>query len=64
MLERLWGKRYTPAFLVGVQAGIALLDISMVISQKIRKQPSSRLSNSIYGYISKGCSIVLQEQYL
>ena len=42
MLERLWGKGNTSALLVGMQAGIAPLDVSVVISQKIRKQPSSR----------------------
>ena len=53
MLERLWGKGNTPALLV--QAGA--LDVSVVISQKIRKQPSSRPSNTTFGYISKGYSI-------
>ena len=38
----------------------APLDVSVVISQKIRKQPSSRPSNPTLGYISKGCSIVPQ----
>ena len=32
--------------LVGMQADTAPLDVSMVISQKIRKQPSSRSSNT------------------
>ena len=60
MLERMWGKESTPALLVGVQAGTAPLDISMVISQKIRKQPTSRPSNTTFGYIPKGCSIIPQ----
>ena len=34
MLERLWGKGNTYALLVGRQAGIAPLDISVAISQK------------------------------
>ena len=38
--------------------------ICMAISQKIRKQPSSRSSNTIFGYISKGCSIVLKGHVL
>ena len=63
MLERLWGKGNPPALLVGVQAGIAPLDVSMEISQKIRKQFSSRLSNTTFGYISKGCSIMPQGQF-
>ena len=61
MLERLWGKGNTPALLVGMQAGIAPLDISVAISQKIRKQPSSRPSNITFGYISKGSSIMPQD---
>ena len=64
MLERLWGKGNTPALLVGVQAGPTPLDISMVISQKIRKQPSSRPSNTTFGYIPKGCLIVPQGHVL
>ena len=100
MLERLWGKGNTSASLVGMQAGTTPLDVSVAISQKIRKQlssrpsllgiypkdaqlchkdmcstmfiaalfvtartwkqPSSRPSNITFGYISKGCSIVLQ----
>ena len=38
MLERLWGKGNTSALLVGMQTGTVALDISIVISQKIRKQ--------------------------
>ena len=49
MLESLWGKGNTSALLVGVQAGIAPLDVSVAISQKVRKQPSSRPSNTILG---------------
>ena len=54
----------TPPMLVGVQTGTAALEISMMISQEIRKQPSSRPSNITFGYISKGCSIVLQGHVL
>ena len=53
MLERLWGKGNTSALLVGMQAATTPLDVSVVISQKIRKQPSSRPSNTTFGYISK-----------
>ena len=60
MLERLWDKENTPVLLVGVQTGVVPLDISMVISQKIRKQHSSRPSNITFRYIPKGCSIVQQ----
>ena len=54
----MWGKGDTPALLVEVQTGTALLDINMAISQKIRKQPSLRPRNSIFGYILKERSIV------
>ena len=64
MWERMWGKGNTPALLVGVQIGPDPLDISMAISQKIRKQPISRPSNTTFGYISKGCSIVPQARVL
>ena len=57
MLERLWEKGNTPALLVGVQTGTAPMDISMVVFQKIRKQPSSRSNNTTFGYLSKGYSI-------
>ena len=36
----------------------------MSVSQKIRKQPSSRPSNTTFGYLSKGCSIVPQGHVL
>ena len=64
MLERLWGKGNTSALLVEVQAGTAPLDVSVAISQKIRKQPTLKLSNTTFGYISKGCSIVPQGHVL
>ena len=41
-----------------------LSDISMTISQKIKKQPSSRPSNTTFGYISKGCSVMPQGHVL
>ena len=64
MMERLWGKGNTPALLVEMQAGTALLDDSVAISQKMRKQPSSRPSNTTFGYISKGCSFMPQRHVL
>ena len=42
----MWGKGNTSALLVGAQTGTAPLDISMAISQKIRKLPSSRPRNT------------------
>ena len=53
MLERLWGKGNASALLVGMQAGTTALDVSVVISQKIGKQPSSRPSNTTLGIYSK-----------
>ena len=58
--EGLWGKDNTLVLLVGMQAGPTPLDVSVAISQKIRKEPSSRPSNTTFGYMSKGCSIMLQ----
>ena len=58
------GKGNTSELLVGMQAGKTPLDVSVVISQKIRKQPSSRPNNNTFGYISKGCSIVPQGHVL
>ena len=58
------GKMNTSALLVGMQAGTTPLDVSAVISQKIRKQSSSRPSNTTFGSISKGCSIVTQGHVL
>ena len=49
---------------VGVQVGIAPLDISVAISPKVREQPSSRPSNTTFGYIHKGCSSVPQRHVL
>ena len=64
MLERLWGKGNIPALLVGMQAGTTPLDVSLVISKKNSKQPSSRPSNTTLGYKPKGCSIIPQEHVL
>ena len=59
MLERLWGNGNTSALLVGLQADTVPLDVSVEISQKIRKQPFLRPSNTTFGYIIKRCLIVL-----
>ena len=55
---RLWGKRNTSELQVGVQTGTSTLDINMAISHKIRKQPTSRPSNTTFWYIPQKCSIV------
>ena len=64
MLERLWSKGNTSALLVGMQAGTDPLDVSVAIFQKIKKQPSSRPSNTTFGYIPKKCSIIPQGHVL
>ena len=53
-----------PPLLVGVQTCTATLEISMAISQKIRKQFTSRPNNTAVGYIPKGCSIIPQGHVL
>ena len=62
MLEKMWGKGNTFALLVGVKTGTASLDISMVISQKIMKQPSSRPSNITFEYIPIESSIIHKDR--
>ena len=64
MLERIWGKGNTPALLGEVQTCSATLEITMVISQKIRKQSTSIASNTTLGYMPKGYSIVPQGHVL
>ena len=64
MLERMWGKGNTPALLVGVQTCTADLEISTMMSQKIRKQSTSRPSNTIVGYIPKRHSLIPQGHML
>ena len=49
MLERMWSKGNTPPLLVGVQTCTATLEISMAISQNIRKQSTSRPSSTMLG---------------
>ena len=60
----MWGKGNTPSLLVGVQTGTDALEISMTFSLKIRKQPTSRPSNTTFGYIPKGFLIMPQEHVL
>ena len=64
MLQRLWGKGNTPALLVGVQTDTTTLKISMAISQKIRKQPSSRPSNTTFGCIPKDAQSIVPEGHV
>ena len=51
--ERLWGKRNTSAVLVGLQAGITPLDVSVAISQKIRKQTFLKTQIPLLGIYPK-----------
>ena len=37
MLEKMWGQGNTPPLMVGMKTGTTALEISMAISQKIRK---------------------------
>ena len=60
----MWDKVNTHLLLVGMQAGTVSLVIIMVISQKIRKQPTSRPSNTTFGYIPKESSVVSQGHVL
>ena len=60
MLERIWEEGKTSPLLVGMQTGTVTLEISVLISQKIRTQPTSRPSNTTFGYIQSGCSIMPQ----
>ena len=64
MLERMWGKGNTPLLLVRMQTCTVALETSMAISQKIRKQTTSRPSNTTFGYIPKGYSIIPQGHVL
>ena len=64
MLQRMWGKGNAPPLLMGVQTCTATLEISVTISQKIRKQSTSRPSNITFGYIPEGCSIIPQGHVL
>ena len=55
MLERILGKASMPLLLVGVQTCTAALEISMAISNKIRKQSTSRhTATSLFGIYPKG----------
>ena len=63
MLERLWGKGNTSALLVGMQAGTALFNVSVVISQKIRKQPSSRPVIPLLGIHPKDAQSYHKDMY-
>ena len=53
MLERIWSKGNTSALLVGMQTCTVALEISIAISQKIRNQSTSGLSNTTFDIYPK-----------
>ena len=55
MLERTWCKGNTTTLLIEVQTDKAAFGITIAITQKTRKQPTSKPSNPTFGYIPKGC---------
>ena len=59
-----WSKRNIPLMLVGLQICTVTLEISMVVSQKIEKQSTSRPSYTNLGRIHKGYSIISQGHLL
>ena len=64
ILETMWSQRNIPPLLVGMQTCTAILEISMVVSQKIGNQSTSRSSNITIGHIPKGYSIISQGHLL
>jgi hypothetical protein len=60
MLERMWRKRNTPPLLVGLQAGITPLEISLAVPQKTghrsNRKWTRRSSNTTPGHIPRRCS--------
>ena len=57
MLERLWDKGNSPALLVGVKTDTVALDVIVAISQKIRKQHTSRPRNTTFGLYPKDAQL-------
>ena len=49
MLSRIWGKRNTPLWLVGLQAVIITLEISLAVRQKIGNDTSRGLAIPLLG---------------
>ena len=64
MLERMWSKGNTPPLMLEVQTSTATVEISTVISQKIRNQSTSRFSNTTFGHIPKGGTLTTQGHVL
>jgi hypothetical protein len=53
MLEKMWRKRNTPPFLVGLQAFITTLEISLVVPQKTGLSTTGRSCNTSPGHIPR-----------
>jgi hypothetical protein len=53
---RIWRKRNTPPLLVGLQACITTLEISLAVPQKIGHSTTRRSHNTSPGHISRRCS--------
>ena len=64
ILKRIWHKGNSPSLLGGMQTDTVALEISMLSSQKFRKQRTSRLRIITFGYIPKGCLIIPQGHVL
>ena len=62
--EYMESKGTTPPLLVGVQTCTASMEINIAIFQKIGNQSTSRPSNTIFGHIAKGYSIIPQVHVL
>ena len=64
MLERMWSKGNNSLSLVGVQICTVAVENSMVISQTIQNQSTSRLSNTTFWYTHKGGILIPQGHLL
>jgi hypothetical protein len=53
MLARMWSKRNTPPLLVGLQAGTTILEISLVVPQKIGHSTTRGSRNTSPGHIPR-----------
>ena len=60
MLKRMQSKGKTPPLPGVMQTCIPILEISILVSQKIENQSTTRPSNITFGHIPKVCSTILQ----
>ena len=58
MLSRMWKKRNTLLFLVGLQAGTTTLEVSLAVPQKTGYSTIRRSSNITPEHIPRRCSIL------